>query len=160
MNLDDPQQLAEFVNAVAPSVTGGLLALAGVILLFILQQRAQRREARRTRLDLAALHMMETAELLRKMKGSDDFNEMLVASWKFSWLLDKKDAPVARWAFELLLSQRDPKASKRDRDTQMGMALARVMSGLNDWRLGTKKPDWFHNELAKTKATNDANSGS
>lgn len=58
-------EIADVIGSVIPSLIGGLLALSGVVALFILLQAAARREERRRRLDEAAERLMETFEVAR-----------------------------------------------------------------------------------------------
>ncbi|WP_193509616.1 hypothetical protein [Cryobacterium sp. BB736] len=153
-----PEDLAAFLNATAPSLTGGLLALAGVVLLFFLQQSAVRRSEQRDRLEAAAERLMETMSAARlayttkKPPTSADVQDMLVKSWRFAWLLKKRERPVADWAWEMLWTVlRETKGSSAERDAELIKMFATVMTRLNDWRVKSKKVSWFKKDLERLK---------
>jgi hypothetical protein len=159
MEWSSPNVLAEFINAVAPSVIGGLIALAGVILLFFLQQRAQRRSEQRARLDAAANHLMETLEAARraytgKVTDPNLLGDMYTKSWRFAWLLEKKERPIADWAWAVLFAAVNETASggRGRRISAMHNVFLEVMVKLHDWHTGVKKPSWFVEDLARRKA--------
>ncbi|WP_157157007.1 hypothetical protein [Diaminobutyricimonas sp. LJ205] len=164
MNWSDPGTLAAFINAVAPSLIGGLLALAGVIGLFLLQQRETRRAETRKRLEDAAERLMETLEAARvaytakKARSPADLSDMLAKSWRFAWLLEKKERPVADWAWgKLFESTRVSKGrSQFERERAAIDMFAAVMARLNDWRVGNIQVSWFVADLARMKADKKA----
>jgi hypothetical protein len=154
----------DFVNAIAPSVIGGALSIAGVIVLFWLQQRAQRQADRQARRVDAVEHLLNTLNDARlafrdgKPKTADKISEMYANSWRFAWLLDKKERPVADWAFAILIKTlRDlTDLSKTQRDAALAGVVVTVMEGLNHWRTGSRKPGWFAVEHRRLTAPTDS----
>jgi hypothetical protein len=150
-----PEALAELINSVAPSVIGGAFSIAGVVGLFWLQQRAQRRaEIERKRLE-AIEHLLQTLDDARRafrdgrLTNADQMSQMLVNSWRFAWLLDRRERPVADWAWAVLFATltSTKKMTVQQRDHELAGVIPTVMMGLNDWRTGEKKVAWFAAEV-------------
>ena len=168
MEWSNPEDLAEFVNAVAPSVIGGAFSISGVLVLFWLQQRAQRKAERVTRRIEAVEHLMKTLDNARLtfrdggLIDADRMGEMFANSWRFAWLLDAKERPVANWAWAVL---NDAIAStvdvdRRRRDQELANVTVVVMTGLNHWRTGARKISWFADEAKRLKEKTAKVSGS
>lgn len=149
----DPEASAEFFNAIAPNAIGGLIALSGVIGLFLLQQNAQRRQERRQRLDAAAEHLMATLNAAREtftgqQLDHQQMSDMLEHSWRFAWQLERKERPVADWAWAVLFREYDAVAKKGQpaRVNASHSAFVQIMEGLHAWHTGEKKVTWFKKE--------------
>jgi hypothetical protein len=157
MNWSNPEDLAKFVNAVTPSVVGGAFSIAGVLVLFWLQQRAQRKADRVSRRIDAVEHLMETLENARQaFRGgvsidADHMGRMLANSWRFAWLLEAKERPVADWAWAVLTETiaRTVSMDVGRRDHELATVTAAVMTGLNDWRTGARRMSWFADETKR-----------
>ncbi|MEO6943388.1 MAG: hypothetical protein ABI053_01595, partial [Lacisediminihabitans sp.] len=76
---------------------------SGDIGLFLLQQTSQRWEAQRVCLGNAAVQIMATFESMgqKMVRGSvtPNVTERVIKTWRFLWLLNKKDEPVSQWVF-------------------------------------------------------------
>jgi hypothetical protein len=156
---DMPAAVSDFITTVAPSLTGGLIALAGAITLFWLQQRSQRRERDVQRVEEAFEKFMSfCAYVARTIANPRDqhepFNrwEVYDHGWRFTWTLPKQDRAVGEWAMAVVVgsieaigeAKRDP-SKIREAEENMNLAI----TFLDRWKQGSLKTAWFEEQLAK-----------
>ncbi|MCJ1687766.1 hypothetical protein [Rathayibacter sp. VKM Ac-2927] len=154
---DTPSTAAELFNDIAPNLTSALIALAGVVVLFALQQRAQRKEAERERFDRAFASILEALRSLHNttQRLSDDVDvfEVGAEAWRFVWLLPAKDKPVGDWVFEKVFAAvPQPGSSEDEVRRAVSVAFPSILGELNEWRLGRRKAAWFAVDLQRLRA--------
>lgn len=157
MTLLNPVNLANFVNATVPSLIGGTFSIAGVVGLFWLQQRSQRKAEKEVRRTEAVEHLMKTLNdarltFRRGQRNADQLSLRYTNSWRFAWLLDRRERPVADWAWAVLntaLHETSGRPGTYDRDKDLADVIIRVMDGLNKWRTGEQKVSWYAAEAHK-----------
>lgn len=161
MTLLSPGDIADFVNATVPSLIGGAFSIAGVVGLFWLQQRSQRKAERNARRIKAVEHLLKTLDDARLafrqgQRNADQLSLMYANSWRFAWLLDRHERPVADWAWAVLFSTlRETRElpSTFDRDRELAEVIVIVMEGLNKWRTGEQKVSWYAAEANKLEGS-------
>lgn len=160
--MEDSRAFIDIVNGVAPSVTGGLIALMGAIVLFWLQQAAQRRVERSRRIDEAFDRFMEycsyLSQTLRRAPGTGTFNrwEVYERAWRFTWALEDRDKPVGEWAMRILVGSTLEVTKAHHTSTEYkekllwaeeNMNLA--VDVLNRWKCNKLRTKWFIEQLKK-----------
>ena len=161
MTLLSPGDIANFINATVPSLIGGAFSIAGVVVLFWLQQRSQRKAEKDSRRIEAVEHLMKTLDDARLtfrsgQRNADQLSLMYTNSWRFAWLLDKRERPVADWAWAVLhnaLREAPSLSTKFDRDKELAGVIIQVMDGLNKWRTGERNVSWYAAEANKLKVS-------
>lgn len=160
--MDFSATMFELVNGIAPAITGGLVALAGTIVLFWMQQSAQRRNDRRRRTDEAFDRFMDycgyLSAQLRTPHGELPFNrwEVFERGWRFTWTLSDKDQPVGTWAMQILIGSvtEVAKAERGSEDFKAKLIWAEenmnlAVQYLSLWKRGRIKRSWFAKQLRK-----------
>ena len=163
MTVLSPGDIANFINATVPSLIGGAFSIAGVVVLFWLQQRSQRKAEKESRRIEAVEHLMKTLDDARLtfrsgQRNADQLSLMYTNSWRFAWLLDKDERPVADWAWAVLhaaLREAPSLPTTFDRDKELAGVIIQVMDGLNKWRTGERKVSWYAAEANKLEESEE-----
>lgn len=135
------EDLAEFVRLASPSFIAGMLALITALVVFGVQQRSARRQAREERLNQAFEHMMDgfraVQEGVRDLSRTQTPDDLADSIMRFSWLLDKRDQMMSVWlgmkaneALSMLQMIRNSDA----RRVEIGVLKGDVAATLRGWR--------------------------
>ncbi|SDS45777.1 hypothetical protein [Microterricola viridarii] len=160
MSWIDPEAAAQFVKSVAPVVAGGLVALAGTITLFWLQQRAERRAREAQRVEAAFEKFMSFCAYVAQRLSIDEQRpkfsrwEVYDMGWRFTWALPHRDRAVGEWAMRIVVGTVEGfSEGVNDLDNyreklkwaEENMNLA--ITFLDRWKQGKVKRKWFSNQL-------------
>lgn len=126
----------QWTAAAMPAMVGGLIALSTAIVMFVLSQRAARKERLRLRQDEAMEHVLDAFRQLRGVgeitdEFRDEFTDTLL---RFTWLLDGKDEIVTNWINASgVQALKGVEAGKSP--TWVHQRKTELVLGLREWRL-------------------------
>ncbi|QEE62329.1 hypothetical protein FVA74_12640 [Salinibacterium sp. dk2585] len=174
MTNESAQEWWNYLSAVLPALTGGLIALSGTIALFWLQQRAQRKaEAARRVEEAFDRYMSFCGYVARQLSGQSDTKfsrwDVYDKGWRFTWTLPQKDRAVGEWAMRIVIgsvegfngdageaagnTDGDGAAKTREwRRERLAWAeenLNLAVTFLDKWKQGKIKTKWFQDQLTK-----------